>query len=36
MFDGKEWTELASMSSPRASPACGLVDMDDGEVTFSL
>ncbi len=32
MFDGKEWTELASMSSPRASPACTLVDMDDGEV----
>jgi hypothetical protein len=39
MFDGKEWTELAPMSSPRASPACTLVDMDDGEVPllpFSL
>jgi hypothetical protein len=34
IFDGKEWTELASMSVPRANPSCTLVDMDDGEVTF--
>ena len=36
MFDGKEWTELAPMSSPRANPACTLVDMDDGEVFFYI
>jgi hypothetical protein len=32
MFDGKQWRELASMSSPRVNHACSLVDMDDGEV----
>jgi hypothetical protein len=27
--------KLAPMSVPRANPACSLVDMEDGEVTFS-
>jgi hypothetical protein len=32
MYDGKQWTELSSMSVPRVNLACCLVDMDDGEV----
>jgi hypothetical protein len=36
MFDGKEWKPLAPMSVPRASPACCLVDMDNGEVMYLI
>jgi hypothetical protein len=36
IYDGNKWTELAPMSVPRANPACSLVDMDDGEVTFCI
>ena len=34
MFDGSSWKALAEMSTPRDRPACSLMHMDDGSVSY--
>ena len=34
MFDGSSWKALAKMSTPRDRPACSLMHMNDGSVSY--
>ena len=34
MFDGSSWKALAEMSTPRDRPACSLMHMNDGSVSY--
>ena len=36
MFDGSSWKALAKMSTPRDRPACSLMHMNDGSVSYRL
>jgi hypothetical protein len=36
IFNGKDWLSIAPMSVARDQPACSLVEMDDGEVRWSV
>ena len=34
MFEGKDWTKKANISTPRYRPSCSLVNMPNGKVNF--